>query len=410
MCARCPAKRRRREAGRSSRIDVPIRHLRDQELDCGRRRHVRIRPAHAVSGLRSVLPFRSRHRQRHGVCQMGRLILLALALAASVLPQSLQKITINYPTRTGQVWPLYLAKEGGYYRKYGFDASLVFGVHPAGIAMVVSGEAVMTAYTLEQFMIAASKDGSLIAVGSPFKKSLFALMARKNIVSVRDLKGKRVGVSQIGDAPYNYTNGLIAKAGLSPRDVNWIPLGGDVSARAAALASGRVDGVMITAPVYFKLEAEGFKNLGNISDYDDIYAPSLYVFKRSTVAANPKLAEQLIKAHAEAIKRFYDDKAFALKAYLAWDKQDPAELARVYDHYAQVNTYERVPYIPTAAVQYILDHPADARVEAQMKAFDFRKVIDNGFVDRLVKNGFFEQLFGPGIKAEEERKAKLAFR
>jgi hypothetical protein len=31
-------------------------------------------------------------------------------------------------------------------------------------------------------------------------------------------------------------------------------------------------------------------------------------------------------------------------------------------------------------------------------------------VDRLVKEGFFEQLFGPEIKAEEERKAKLAFR
>ena len=31
-------------------------------------------------------------------------------------------------------------------------------------------------------------------------------------------------------------------------------------------------------------------------------------------------------------------------------------------------------------------------------------------VDKLVKEGFYEQLFGPGIKAEEERKAKLAFR
>jgi hypothetical protein len=31
-------------------------------------------------------------------------------------------------------------------------------------------------------------------------------------------------------------------------------------------------------------------------------------------------------------------------------------------------------------------------------------------LDRLVKDGFFEHLFGPGIKAEEERKAKLAFR
>ena len=344
---------------------------------------------------------------------MRRIVFLgAIALAFSTAwPQaSLQKITINYPTRTGQVWPLYLAKEGGYYQKYGFDANLVFGVHPAGIAMVVSGEAVMTAYTLEQFMIAASKDGSLVAIGSPFKKSLFALMAQKNIASVRDLKAKRVGVSQIGDAPYNYTNGLIAKVGLSPRDVQWVPLGGDVSVRAAALASNRVDAVMITAPVYFKLESEGFKNLGNISDYDDIYAPSLYVFKKSTVMANPKMAEQLIKAHAEAIKRFYDDKAFALKAYLTWDKQDPAEQARVYDHYAMVSTYERVPYIPAAAVQYILDHPADQRVEAQMKSFDFRRVIDNSFVDRLVKEGFFEQLFGPGIKAEEERKSKLAYR
>ena len=335
---------------------------------------------------------------------------LAAAIGSGWAQGPLQKLTINYPTRTGQVWPLYLAKEGGYYQKYGFDVNLVFGVHPAGIAMVVANEAVMTAYTLEQAMVASSKDGSLIAVGSPFKKSLFALMARKGLASLGSLKGKRIGVSQIGDAPYNYTCGLIEKAGLTPRDVEWLPIGGDVSARAAALASGRVDATMITAPVYFKLEDEGFQSLANISDYDDIYAPSVYLFKKSTVTGNPKLVESLIKSHAEAIKRFYDDRAFAMKAYQVWDKQDPSELARVYDHYAQVNTYERVPYIPAAAVQYVLAHPADERIAAQMRAYDFRKVIDNRFVDRLVKEGYFEQLFGPGIKAEEERKAKAAFR
>ena len=51
----------------------------------------------------------------------------------------------------------YIAKDGGYYAKYGLDVDLVFGVHPAGIAMVVSGEAVMTNYTLEQAMQAARK-------------------------------------------------------------------------------------------------------------------------------------------------------------------------------------------------------------------------------------------------------------
>ena len=268
----------------------------------------------------------------------------------------------------------------------------------------------MTAYTLEQAMIASSKDGSLISLGSPYKKSLFALMAGKNITGIRELKGKRIGVSQIGDAPYNYSIGLLSKAGVTQRDVEWIPIGGDANARAAALVSGRVDATMLTAPIYFKLEQEGFKDLGNISDHDDIYAPSVYLFKKATVAANPKLPELLMKAHAEAIKRYYDDKAFAIKAYMVYDKQDQADVERVYDQYAKVNNYARVPYIPAAAVKYVLDHPADENLATQMRAFDFRKVIDNSLVDRLVREGFFEKLFGPGIKEEEERQAKLAFR
>src|SRR6266705_1726484 len=98
-----------------------------------------------------------------------RLIVLGLLVCASLLAaQQPQKIKINYPARTGTTWPLYIAKDGGYYSKYGLDVDLVFGVHPAGIAMVVSGEAAMTNYTLEQSMQAASKDGSLIALGSPF--------------------------------------------------------------------------------------------------------------------------------------------------------------------------------------------------------------------------------------------------
>jgi ABC-type nitrate/sulfonate/bicarbonate transport system substrate-binding protein len=277
--------------------------------------------------------------------------------------------------------------------------------------MVVSNEAAMTNYPLEQAMPASSKDGSLVMLGSPYRKSLFALMARNTFNATRDLKGKSIGVSQIGDAPYNYAVGLLAKAGLTPKDVEWVPIGTDVNGRAAALVSGRVDATMLTAPVYFKLEQQGYKNLGNISDYDDIYAPTVYLFKKSLVAQNPKLAETLMRVQAEAIKRFYDDKNFALTAYLKFNPNDDrADLERVYDRYAKTSTYERVPYIPAAAVHYIIDHPVDARSGAEMKAFDFRKVIDNTLVDRLVKEGFFEQLFGASIKGEEEAKSKLAFR
>jgi ABC-type nitrate/sulfonate/bicarbonate transport system substrate-binding protein len=342
---------------------------------------------------------------------------LTLLIAAALFPPGacaqqtpLRKITINYPARTGTSWPLYLAREGGYYQKYGLDVNLVFGVHPAGIAMIVSGEAAMTNYTLEQAMQAASRDGSLIFVASSFRKSLFALMADKKFNGVRDLKGKRVGVSQIGDAPYNYAVGLLAKFGMTDRDVEWVPAGTDVNGRAAALLSGRVDAAMLTAPVYFKLEEQGYKSLANISDYDDIYAPTVYLFKKTTVSADPGLPELIIKAHAEAIKRFYEDKAFALKTYLKYNPtENPADVEKVYDRYSKTNVFERVPYVLAPAVQYQLDHAVNAQEGAQLKAYDFHKVIDNSIVTRLVAEGFFDKLFGPGVKSEEETKARIAF-
>ncbi|HUA20515.1 MAG TPA: ABC transporter substrate-binding protein [Bryobacteraceae bacterium] len=336
---------------------------------------------------------------------------ILLAVSAFAHSPALQKITVNYAARTGTTWPLYIAKEGGYYQKYGLDVNLVFAVHPAGIAMVISGEAVMTNYPLEQAMPASSRDGSLLIIGSQYKKSSFALMAPGTFSTVHDLKAKRIGVSQIGDAPYNYSVALLAKFGLTPKDVEWVPIGTDVNGRAAALKSGRVDATMLAAPVYFKFEEQGYKSLANTSDYDDIYAPTVYVFKRTTIAAHPGLAESILKAHAEAIKRLYADKAFAVKAYLKYNPGDsPSDVGRIYDLYTKLNTYERVPYVPRAAVRYVIDHPIDARLGVQMRAFDFHKVIDNALVDRLVKEGFFETLFGAGIKPEEQRRAQLAFR
>lgn len=337
-------------------------------------------------------------------------LVLAVQTLAQMMALAQQNITINYPAKAPANWPVFIAKEGGYYQKYGYNANLVFGVHPAGIAMVVSGEAAMTNYTLEQAMQASSRDGSLVLVGSPLNRGLFALMGRKDIASARDLKGKRIGVSQIGDAPYNFAVAMLGKFGLNARDVEWIPLGTDGNGRVAALVGGRVDATMVPPPAHFKLEPQGYKELANLADYDDLYAPMVYVFKKSVVAANPKLPELLIEAHAEAIKRLYDDKAFAVKSYIMYDPQSQADVERIYDHDRMANTYERVPYVLAAAVKYIAEHQADAQVAAAMKSFDFRTVVDNSYVDRLVKQGFFERLFGAGIKAEEDRKGKLAFR
>lgn len=334
----------------------------------------------------------------------------ALAARTSFAQGGPQKITINYPNRSGSNWPLFLAKDGGYYQKYGLDVTLTFGVHPAGIAMLVSGQGQMVNSSLEQLMEAASRDGSLVLIGSSLNRGMFAMMANKNIAGMKALKGKRIAIGQIGDAPYGYCVALLGKYGLTARDVDWIPVGTDVSGRAAALQSGRADATLLTAPAYFRVEEAGYKTLANLADHDDIFASTAYIMKKSTVASDPALAEKLIKAHAEGIKRFYDDKAFAVKTFLAYDRNaQQADMERVYELYAKPSAFERVPYVLAGAVKSVIAQQPDPDVAARLKAFDFHRVIDNRYVSKLVKEGFFEQVFGPSIKPEEQRKAKLAF-
>src|SRR4051812_1368187 len=338
------------------------------------------------------------------------LAVVALALLAAAWPhaQNLQKITINYPTRSGASWPLFIAKQAGLYQKYGLEVDLQFGVHPAGIAMLTSGQAVMVNHSLEQGMVASSKDASAFTLtGSSSNKGLFALMGQKDLTSPTQLKGKRIAVGQIGDAPYNYTVALLGTYGLGVRDVQWIPVGTDVSGRAAALQTNRADATLLTAPNYFRLEEAGYKTLANLADRD-VYAATVYLFSRKATTASPKLGEAIIKAHAEAIKRFYDDKAFAVKSYIAFDKQPEADVARIYDLYKNGNIFDRVPYVLAPAIKSIVAQQVDPRIAADLKAFDFHKVVDNSTVGRLVKEGYFDQLFGAEVKAEAQRKAKIA--
>src|ERR1041384_3821994 len=134
---------------------------------------------------------------------MKKRILFALLIAGVVLVPAflaqgqLQKTAINFPTRSGASWAMFIAKEGGYYQKYGLDVNLAFGAGTLGVAMISSGDAAMTNSSMEQALQASSRDpNSLVLLGSTLNKGMFALMAPAAIKSPKELKSKRIAVSQ----------------------------------------------------------------------------------------------------------------------------------------------------------------------------------------------------------------------
>jgi ABC-type nitrate/sulfonate/bicarbonate transport system substrate-binding protein len=266
----------------------------------------------------------------------------------------------------------------------------------------------MTSTGSDPGVLAVSQGSSLVLTGSFLNKGTFALVAAKNLTSVHQLAGKKIGVGRVGDPPYYFTVSLLSKFGLSAKDVQWVSTGVDAAARAAALQSGQIDAALVTAPSYFRLETAGFRVLGLISDYEDIYVSTYYLFRRDTVANDRKLVEAFIKAHAEAIKRFYDDKSFALQTMIKYGgAKDQNDAGRTYELFAGSRSFEPVPYVLRDSVKAAVER--QSQTQPQLKQVDFSKVIDNSIVDRLVKEGYFEEIFGPSIRELQQKKQAQAF-
>src|SRR5262245_33938 len=131
------------------------------------------------------------------------LFVCALSCVQSEYAEEIRSITVTYSGGASH-WPLLIAKEAGYFKASGLEARMTLALHPVEIAMLVSGEADFASYSLTQMLQAASRGAPLTIVASPMNKGMFVLLANQRIQSIRELRGKKVAIGQIGDATYGY--------------------------------------------------------------------------------------------------------------------------------------------------------------------------------------------------------------
>lgn len=339
--------------------------------------------------------------------QIVRLAFLALSIyGTSPAPaQPLQKTVAMVGARSGASWPLWIAKEARLYNKYGLDVELVYAVHPGPIAAIIAGHAAMTSSGSDPALLAAAKDPSLVVLGSFMNKGSFAMIGSKTATDMKQLAGKKIGIGRVGDPPYHMAVSLLRKYGMTPRDVQWVSIGVDAAARAAALQTGQVDAALITAPAYFRLQSAGLPVLAVLLDHEDIYVSTYYLFRRDALTKERPMATAFVKAHAEAIKRFYDDKAFATEVMIKYGGTRSADDAnRVYDLFKKARVLEPIPYALKGSVEAVVE-----RQGAELKGGDLAKMIDNSLIDQLVREKYFESVFGAEIREEQQRKQTQAF-
>lgn len=185
----------------------------------------------------------------------------------------------------------------GFFEDEGIDLELV--VVKDEVAALTTGDVDIADASTTKIIIGAGKGAPLKIVSSMYRtRGPFYLIAKPEIKSVEDLKGKNVGIALAGSGMEVYTRKILEDHKVSPDDVNLIN-NGLYQQGYASLQTGQVDATIIHEPFVTLGEATGDAHLLALGWE---YLPD---FHTGVLATNNEFAEK----HPELITK-------VLKAYL----------------------------------------------------------------------------------------------
>jgi len=182
----------------------------------------------------------------------------------------------------------------GFFKDEGLENETIVIGGPAGIAALVSGDVDFSGAG-GSGLRAAVKGAPLKAILYQTEKPTWYLVVHPSITQVSDLKGKKIGVSFIGDSEDRFTTLFVERRGLSAKDVTKISLGTSPGDRILAIKSGGVSAVVLDPAATVMAEREGLRSLAYLGDMFPLPFQG-YVTTHQKIAENPAQVKRWIRA------------------------------------------------------------------------------------------------------------------
>jgi NitT/TauT family transport system substrate-binding protein len=241
-----------------------------------------------------------------------------VALLGMATPIAHAQQTVKIGTTPSFIFlPLYAADQLGYFKGEGITAQFVDFEGGAEVTTAMVGGSIDTGGTMvERPLILAEKGFGAKNLMALENRNPLHLVIRKDhpAKEVKDLKGTKLGMTRAGSGTDLSLRALLKDAGLEPdREVAIIGIGG-VSSATAALKAGQVDGYMGAEPAgaiavqQLKL-ARYFVDprIGQGPKFLQYMTFSTLQASDKWLAANPQLAERMVRALVKTLKRMRED-------------------------------------------------------------------------------------------------------
>src|SRR5574342_428972 len=243
-------------------------------------------------------------------CLLSTIFLSAICAPA----QEGRRLRAAYTSFSGNMTPLWAARDGGYFKKYGLDIDLIsMPSGNEGMNALIAGELEFLAIAGSTTATAAIGGADVVALATTIDHLVASLVVVPAIQKPEDLKGKSVGISRFGTSIDTAARMAITHFKMEPiKDVSIVQIGA-VASNIAALRSGRIQGAILTYPSIVQARREGFRELLNVASLGLPYASTGITVRRSLLQQRRDMVTNYVKAILEAIARLKKDKAFAVE-------------------------------------------------------------------------------------------------
>ncbi|HEY7164890.1 MAG TPA: ABC transporter substrate-binding protein [Candidatus Binatia bacterium] len=324
-----------------------------------------------------------------GAILLGAVFLLPCGSSA----QDKMRIGLSSVSATnGSVW---IAEEKGLFKKYGVDVEVV--VIGGGGARVVSsllaGDIQFSVGGGEGSIRSQMRGAETVIVASSFSTGLQRILARPDIKSYQDLKGKKIAITQFGSAGHLALLLMLKKWNMRPDQVQIVTFGSSPG-MLIALDKGGADAAVLTIPTFFLAEEKGYRTIGDPVPMEIYYLQNTLESTRSFLRNNRDRVLRFMKGYVEGIAYFKKNKRESIdvirKKLRIQSEQERDNRYLELSYNLLVPIYNDKPYPSLKAVQTVMDKVAEE--DPKVKERDAKSFVDDSFIKELDDSGFFKTL------------------
>ena len=279
------------------------------------------------------------------------------SVPASGASAPLTKLSFGYPTTPPNVIHItpWIAKEQGFFTDEGLDVEI--STFEGGIYVyrnIVGGGLDAGGGAGAAAVVSAGKKAGFKAIYAPAPKFSSTLTVRADIKTLQDLKGKKIGIQEVGGFADVLSRMVLAKAGIKPDEVNFVPI---ASADVPPLLAGQIDTAILHVDqlILAQQKDPSFHPLVKFWELDPNQLFLVVVAPEKKLAAEPAKYQALVRALIKANRFMYANKARTVEIGVKYAKIPKDVVEKSYDEFTKGKVWAQNDGLSREKVEYTID-------------------------------------------------------